>query len=269
MTRTGKARTCSPPSPSRSWSCTPRDAARFGVDDGELVLVRSRRGRATLRARVSDARARGRRVRAVPLGRAAPAPGAGALNGVVDPRHRPDQPPGRAEGQRRARRAAARPRRGSAPAAARAGGWSSSAAGWRAWRPWRRCSRTTTPTALGDHDRRRRARAALQPRAAVPGAGRSRSPSTSSPLRHPALVRRPRRDAARSACAARLIDPPARAVELADGERWSTTTSCLRPARGRSCRPCPAPASPACTSSARRADARAILAAAERRGARS
>ena len=77
MTRTAKARDLLDAEPEPFVELHARDAERFGVEDGELVLVRSRRGRATLRARVSDAVPEGVALRAVSLGRAAPAPGRG------------------------------------------------------------------------------------------------------------------------------------------------------------------------------------------------
>ena len=83
MTRTGKAKDLLAAEPEPFLELHPDDAVRFGVSDGEKVRVRSRRGRAMLRARVTEN---------VPVGVAfAPFhwgalhldPGAGALNAVT------------------------------------------------------------------------------------------------------------------------------------------------------------------------------------------
>jgi ferredoxin-nitrate reductase len=83
MTRTGKAKDLLVAEPEPFVELHPNDAERFGVSDGELVLVRSRRGRATLRARFSDAVSPGVAFAPFHWGALHLAPGAGALNGVV------------------------------------------------------------------------------------------------------------------------------------------------------------------------------------------
>ena len=70
MTRTGKSPSLLEAEPHPYLELHPDDAAAF--EDGEKVRVRSRRGSATLRVRISDAVPPGRRLRALPLGRAAP-----------------------------------------------------------------------------------------------------------------------------------------------------------------------------------------------------
>ena len=91
MTRTGKSPSLLAAEPRAVRGAAPGRRRRAGVADGERVRVRSRRGvgdaaRCGCPTRVP----RGRRVRAVPLGRAAPRrPGAGALNDVTAPARRP------------------------------------------------------------------------------------------------------------------------------------------------------------------------------------
>jgi ferredoxin-nitrate reductase len=83
MTRTGKAKDLLAAEPEPFVELHPSDARRFGVSDGERVLVRSRRGRATLRARLTDAVAEGVAFAPFHWGALHLAPGAGTLNGVV------------------------------------------------------------------------------------------------------------------------------------------------------------------------------------------
>ena len=83
MTRTAKARDLLDAEPEPFVELNARDAESFGVEDGELVLVRSRRGRAMLRARVSDAVPEGVGFAPFHWGALNLRPGAGALNGVV------------------------------------------------------------------------------------------------------------------------------------------------------------------------------------------
>ncbi len=83
MTRTGKAKDLIAVEPEPFVELHADDARRSGVRDGELVIVRSRRGRATLRARISDAVAPGVAFAPFHWGALHLAPGAGALNGVV------------------------------------------------------------------------------------------------------------------------------------------------------------------------------------------
>jgi ferredoxin-nitrate reductase len=83
MTRTGRSRELLAAEPEPYLELHAGDAARFGVADGELVVVRSRRGRATLRARVSDAVAPGTAFAPFHWGALHLEPGAGALNGLV------------------------------------------------------------------------------------------------------------------------------------------------------------------------------------------
>ena len=224
------------------------------------------------RARARDACARGsptrvprgRRVRAVSLGRAAPRAGRRARStassaGAIDPTA--------AQAELKASAVRVEPVPARAPCAAPARraprGSSSSAAGMAGDGDRRGAARARRGERLGRHDRRRRARPALQPRPALAAARRRR--------RRP----RARRCATRSWFATRgvdaaprrarraPIDTGARTVELADGEalayddaRARDRLAPVRPAgpRRRACR--------ASTSSARGADARAILAAA-------
>ncbi len=83
MTRTGKAKDLLAAEPEPFVELHADDAARFGVADGEQVVVRSRRGRATLRARVSDSVVAGVAFAPFHWGALHLPPGAGALNGVV------------------------------------------------------------------------------------------------------------------------------------------------------------------------------------------
>jgi anaerobic selenocysteine-containing dehydrogenase/NADPH-dependent 2,4-dienoyl-CoA reductase/sulfur reductase-like enzyme/bacterioferritin-associated ferredoxin len=83
MTRTGRARDLLAAEPEPFLELHPADARRFGVGDGEEAIVRSRRGRATLRVRVSDTVAEGVGFAPFHWGALHLAPGAGALNGVV------------------------------------------------------------------------------------------------------------------------------------------------------------------------------------------
>ena len=83
MTRTGKSKDLLAAEPEPFIELHAADAKRFGVADGENVLVRSRRGRATLRARVSDSVAEGVAFAPFHWGALHLEPGAGALNGVV------------------------------------------------------------------------------------------------------------------------------------------------------------------------------------------
>ncbi|HEX6389795.1 MAG TPA: molybdopterin-dependent oxidoreductase, partial [Solirubrobacteraceae bacterium] len=83
MTRTGKAKDLLAAEPEPFVELHADDAARFGVTDGEQVVVRSRRGRATLRARISDKVAPGVAFAPFHWGALHLPPGAGALNGVV------------------------------------------------------------------------------------------------------------------------------------------------------------------------------------------
>jgi ferredoxin-nitrate reductase len=83
MTRTGKAKDLLAAEPEPFVELHADDAARFGARDGDKVVVRSRRGRATLRARISDAVAPGTAFAPFHWGALHLEPGAGALNGVV------------------------------------------------------------------------------------------------------------------------------------------------------------------------------------------
>jgi ferredoxin-nitrate reductase len=83
MTRTGKANDLLGAEPEPFVELHADDAERFGVTDGEHVVVRSRRGRATLRARVSDKVAPGVAFAPFHWGALHLPPGAGAVNGVV------------------------------------------------------------------------------------------------------------------------------------------------------------------------------------------
>jgi ferredoxin-nitrate reductase len=84
MTRTAKSKDLLAAEPEPFVELHPADAARCGVADGERVLVRSRRGRATLRARISDAVSEGVAFAPFHWGALHLEPGAGALNGVVE-----------------------------------------------------------------------------------------------------------------------------------------------------------------------------------------
>ncbi|WP_158276642.1 nitrate reductase [Paraconexibacter algicola] len=83
MTRTGKAKDLLAAEPEPFVELHPDDAATAGVADGELVLVRSPRGRATMRARVTDTVLPGVAFAPFHWGALHLPPGAGALNGVV------------------------------------------------------------------------------------------------------------------------------------------------------------------------------------------
>jgi len=83
MTRTGKAKDLLAAEPEPFVELHPDDAVAAGVGDGELVLVRSSRGRATMRARVVDSVKPGVAFAPFHWGALHLTPGAGALNGVV------------------------------------------------------------------------------------------------------------------------------------------------------------------------------------------
>jgi ferredoxin-nitrate reductase len=83
MTRTGKSKDLLAAEPEPFVELHADDARRFGARDGDKVVVRSRRGRATLRARVSDTVAAGTAFAPFHWGALHLEPGAGALNGVV------------------------------------------------------------------------------------------------------------------------------------------------------------------------------------------
>ena len=83
MTRTGKAKDLMAAEPEPFLELHPDDAASFGARDGDRVVVRSRRGRATLTVRVSDAVAAGTAFAPFHWGALHLEPGAGALNSVV------------------------------------------------------------------------------------------------------------------------------------------------------------------------------------------
>ncbi|WP_372788388.1 molybdopterin-dependent oxidoreductase [Paraconexibacter sp.] len=83
MTRTGKAKDLLAAEPEPFVELHPRDAERADVADGDHVLVRSRRGRATMRARVTDRVREGVAFAPFHWGALHLAPGAGALNAVV------------------------------------------------------------------------------------------------------------------------------------------------------------------------------------------
>ena len=83
MTRTGRAKELLAADPEPFVALHAADAERFGVEDGQMVVVRSRRGRATLRARISDEVAEGVAFAPFHWGALHLPPGAGALNGVV------------------------------------------------------------------------------------------------------------------------------------------------------------------------------------------
>ncbi|MCW3012238.1 MAG: molybdopterin oxidoreductase, partial [Solirubrobacterales bacterium] len=83
MTRTGHSKELLAAEPEQYLALHAADAERAGVADGELVVVRSRRGRARLRARVSDEVCEGVAFAPFHWGALHLPPGAGALNGVV------------------------------------------------------------------------------------------------------------------------------------------------------------------------------------------
>jgi len=83
MTRTGKAKDLLAAEPEPFVELHPKDAERAGVADGDNVVVRSRRGRATMRARVGDTVREGVAFAPFHWGALHLKPGAGALNGVV------------------------------------------------------------------------------------------------------------------------------------------------------------------------------------------
>ncbi|UTI65295.1 molybdopterin-dependent oxidoreductase [Paraconexibacter antarcticus] len=89
MTRTGKAKDLVAAEPEPFVELHPEDAAAAGVADGERVRIRSRRGRAMLRARVTDGIPRGVAFAPFHWGALHLDPGAGALNAVsaraIDP----------------------------------------------------------------------------------------------------------------------------------------------------------------------------------------
>ena len=252
------AASCSAAEPEPFVELHPDDAERAGVARRRARCGSSRGAGARRCARGSvDAVPRGRRVRAVPLGRAAPRRRAPApLNGVVEPGARPGLAAGRAEGDapcassRCARDARARPRRRAAALARRrrrawpgmatveallahgAPGWDVTIVGAEpdaALQP-RSCCRRRSP---GER-RRGRARAARAP------AGSASAGSSCA-----AAVRSARLD----------LDERAR-VELADGaSARRTTASSSPPARGRALPPIAGPrARAASTRSARCAD---------------
>ena len=83
MTRTGKAKELLAADPEPFVALHRTDAERFGVQDGQTIVVRSRRGRATLRARISPEVAEGVAFAPFHWGALHLPPGAGALNAVV------------------------------------------------------------------------------------------------------------------------------------------------------------------------------------------
>ncbi|TML05802.1 MAG: NAD(P)H-nitrite reductase [Actinobacteria bacterium] len=83
MTRTGKSNSLLAAEREPFVELHAADAERAGVRDGEKVLVRSRRGRAQVRARVSDAVPEGVAFAPFHWGALHLEPAAGALNGVV------------------------------------------------------------------------------------------------------------------------------------------------------------------------------------------
>ncbi len=83
MTRTGKAKDLLDAEPEPFLQLHAADAQRAGVADGDRVLVRSRRGRATLKVRLSDEVAEGVCFAPFHWGALHLDPGAGALNAVV------------------------------------------------------------------------------------------------------------------------------------------------------------------------------------------
>ena len=214
MTRTGKSQDLlGRRAASRSSSCTPTTPSAPASSDGERVRVRSRRGaRDAARAASPTPCRRGRRVRAVPLGRAAPRAGRGRAQRGASRARSTRSRCRRAQGERRARRAG--PRRRAPRRSGRRGGSWSSAAAWRGWRRSRRCSRTTTRrwevTIVGREPDAPYNRVLLSQALAGDVGGRrgSRSRAGSRPRRDAA----PRRRGARRSTRARAT------VELADGE---------------------------------------------------
>jgi ferredoxin-nitrate reductase len=83
MTRTGKSPELMGNEPEPFLELHPDDAQAFGVRDGELVRVRSRRGRAVLRARFADTVSPGVAFAPFHWGALNLQPGRGALNAVV------------------------------------------------------------------------------------------------------------------------------------------------------------------------------------------
>ena len=83
MTRTGKVKELLAADPEPFVALHRADAERFGIKDGQMVVVRSRRGRATLRARISTEVAEGVAFAPFHWGSLHLPPGAGALNAVV------------------------------------------------------------------------------------------------------------------------------------------------------------------------------------------
>ncbi len=83
MTRTGKVKELLAADPEPFVAVNGADAERFGVTDGEMVVVLSRRGRATLRAQISTDVAEGVAFAPFHWGTLHLPPGAGALNAVV------------------------------------------------------------------------------------------------------------------------------------------------------------------------------------------
>lgn len=83
MTRTAKAKDLLAAEPEPFVEMHSDDAHRAGVTDGEVALVRSRRGRATMRVRVVDSIAQGVAFAPFHWGALHLGPGAGAVNAVV------------------------------------------------------------------------------------------------------------------------------------------------------------------------------------------
>jgi len=83
MTRTGKAKDLMAAEPEPFIELHADDARRAGVTDGEKVLIRSRRGNAAVRARISDTVAPGVAFAPFHWGALHLDPGVNALNGVV------------------------------------------------------------------------------------------------------------------------------------------------------------------------------------------
>ncbi|HEX4109833.1 MAG TPA: molybdopterin-dependent oxidoreductase, partial [Solirubrobacteraceae bacterium] len=83
MTRTGRARDLLAAEPEPFVEVAAADAARFGIGDGERVLVRSRWGRTIVRARVSEHVREGVAFAPFHWGALHLPPDTGALNGVV------------------------------------------------------------------------------------------------------------------------------------------------------------------------------------------
>ena len=274
MTRTGKSpRPARPPSPSRSSSCTPRDAERAGVADGERVRVRSRRGRGDA-ARAGQRRAcpRASRSRRSTGARCTARRARGALNARRRRARRPGLQAGRAEGVAPSASSRCRAARGRAPAARRA-------------RRLRRRRRRAWPAlatveALLAHDAGERWEVTIvgaEPerpynRVLLSQALAGDASASASSRCATRVVRRPRRRRCALGVAVRARRPGgARRSELADGERLAYDALVLatgsRPfaaagPRRSTCR--------ASTSFRTRADARAILGGGRRaRAARS